>query len=86
VSEFSSNPHVFLVKSVNFLKQMLSNPGFVADLEDCIPLKHVAETHEITGLIAFLCMPTSSFMTGQIVCIDGGLTAHGSTPNSFLGA
>jgi len=46
----------------------------------------VAETHEITGLIAFLCMPTSSFMTGQIVCIDGGLTAHGSTPNSFLGA
>ncbi len=86
MSEFSSNPHVFLVKSVNFLKQMLSNPGFVADLEDCIPLKHVAETHEITGLIAFLCMPTSSFMTGQIVCIDGGLTAHGSTPNSFLGA
>ncbi len=35
VSEFSSNPHVFLVKSVNFLKQMLSNPGFVADLEGC---------------------------------------------------
>ncbi len=85
VSEFSSNSHVFLVKSVNFLWQMLSNPRFVADLEGCIPLKDVAETHEITGLMAFLCMPTS-LTTGQTVCIDGGLTAHGFTPNSFLGA
>ncbi len=46
-----------LVKSVNLLWQMLSNSEFVADLEDCIPLKHVAETHEITSVIAFLCMP-----------------------------
>ncbi len=65
---------------------MLSNPEFVADLEDCIPLKRVAETHEITGVIAFLCMPASSFTTGQTICIDGGLTAHGFTPKSFLGA
>jgi Tropinone reductase 1 len=56
---------------------MLSNLDFVADLEDCIPLKRVAETHEITGVIAFLCMPASSFPTGQTICIDGGLTAHG---------
>jgi len=71
---------------VKFAQQMLSNPEFVADLEDCIPLKRVAETHEITGVIAFLCMPVSSFTTGQTICIDGGLTAHGFTPKSFLGA
>jgi len=65
---------------------MLSNPDFVADLEDCISLKHMAETHEITSVIAFLCMPASSFTTGQTICVDGGLTAHHFTPKSFLGA
>ncbi len=66
-----------MFKSVNLLWQMLSNWEFVADLEDCIPLKRVAETHEITSVIASLCMPASSFTTGETICVDGGLTAHG---------
>ncbi|KAH8965970.1 hypothetical protein BDL97_04G144300, partial [Sphagnum fallax] len=62
---------------VKFAQHMLSNWEFVADLEDCIPLKRVAETHEITSVIASLCMPASSFTTGETICVDGGLTAHG---------
>jgi NAD(P)-dependent dehydrogenase (short-subunit alcohol dehydrogenase family) len=29
--------------------------------------------HDLTGAVVFLCSPDSDFMTGQVVCIDGGI-------------
>jgi NAD(P)-dependent dehydrogenase (short-subunit alcohol dehydrogenase family) len=37
------------------------------------PLKRVGETHDIASLAAFLLGPRSSWITGQVIGVDGGL-------------
>ena len=40
-----------------------------------IPLGRVAETDDLVGAVLFFCSDASSFVTGQILTLDGGLTA-----------
>jgi tropinone reductase I len=41
------------------------------------PLRRLAEPHEIAGPVVFLLLDASSYVTGQILAVDGGLTAQG---------
>jgi NAD(P)-dependent dehydrogenase (short-subunit alcohol dehydrogenase family) len=43
---------------------------------ELIPIGRVAEPEEIAEVVYFLSQPTSTFMTGALVPIDGGLTAQ----------
>jgi len=40
-----------------------------------IPMKRVAEPRETAGIFVFLSSPASDFITGQVIYLDGGLTA-----------
>ena len=40
-----------------------------------IPLGRVAEPEDVVGATLFFCSPAASFVTGQILYLDGGLTA-----------
>jgi tropinone reductase I len=58
-------------------ESLLANP----DLHDAIkrrtPLGRVAEASEVGSVIAFLCLPASSYVTGQTLNVDGGMSVAG---------
>jgi 3-oxoacyl-[acyl-carrier protein] reductase len=42
-------------------------------LADSIPLKRTARPEEIAGVVSFLVSSDADYITGQVICIDGGL-------------
>ncbi|KAG9448744.1 hypothetical protein H6P81_008709 [Aristolochia fimbriata] len=44
------------------------------------PLRRVAEPEEISSVVAFLCMDAASYITGQVIAVDGGFTVNGFYP------
>jgi gluconate 5-dehydrogenase len=54
---------------------LLDDPAFKAGVVSRIPLARVGTTADLTGAAIFFCSDAASFVTGQILGIDGGLTA-----------
>lgn len=54
---------------------LLGDPEFKANIVRRIPLGRVGGTDDLTGAAIFFCSDASSFVTGQVLGIDGGLTA-----------
>ncbi|HEY6080402.1 MAG TPA: SDR family oxidoreductase [Polyangiaceae bacterium] len=54
---------------------MLNNPQLKAQLTERIPLGRIAEPADVVGPCLFFCGPASDFVTGQVLYVDGGLTA-----------
>jgi NAD(P)-dependent dehydrogenase (short-subunit alcohol dehydrogenase family) len=54
---------------------LLGDPAFKASIVSRIPLARVGGTDDLTGPALFFCSDASAFVTGQILGIDGGLTA-----------
>ncbi|KHN40272.1 Tropinone reductase like [Glycine soja] len=38
------------------------------------PVSRLGEPTDISAIVAFLCLPASSYITGQIITVDGGST------------
>lgn len=53
----------------------LNDPDFYQALVSRIPMGRVGETEDLAGLAVFLAAPSSSFLTGQNIFVDGGVTA-----------
>ncbi|MEO6350232.1 MAG: SDR family oxidoreductase [Candidatus Limnocylindrales bacterium] len=54
---------------------LLADETFRQGLFARIPLGRIAETDDIVGPVLFFCSAASAFVTGQVLNIDGGLTA-----------
>jgi gluconate 5-dehydrogenase len=54
---------------------LLADESFYNDLVSRIPLGRIAEPEDVMRAVRFLVSPAANFITGQILYIDGGLTA-----------
>ena len=55
-------------------EQKTIDPELVKKEMPRLPMGRIGEPEEVASMVAFLCMPAASYMTGQVVCIDGGHT------------
>ncbi|CBI16063.3 unnamed protein product, partial [Vitis vinifera] len=63
------------------VEPMLTNQAFLEEVINRAPLRRVGDPKEVSSLVAFLCLPASSYITGQIICVDGGMTVNGFESN-----
>jgi Tropinone reductase 1 len=55
-------------------EQKTIDPELVKKEMARLPMGRIGEPEEVASMVAFLCMPAASYMTGQVICIDGGRT------------
>ncbi|XP_031116842.1 tropinone reductase homolog [Ipomoea triloba] len=56
-----------------------AHPGFKVEAERAVertPISRHGKPNEVSSVVAFLCLPAASWLTGQIITLDGGKTAH----------
>jgi NAD(P)-dependent dehydrogenase (short-subunit alcohol dehydrogenase family) len=63
------------VVETGFTAPILSNARATADLIERIPLGRWAQPEDLVGPVLFFLSPASDYVTGQILFVDGGLTA-----------
>jgi gluconate 5-dehydrogenase len=57
------------------VSEMLADTAFYSNLISRIPLGRIGESEDIMGAVLFLVSPASNFITGQVLYLDGGITA-----------
>ncbi|MBT5549680.1 MAG: SDR family oxidoreductase [Nitrospina sp.] len=77
----SKNIRVNGISTFTFLKDeskefYLKNKPLMELYESIVPLKRMGTTEDLANVISFLCSGQASFVTGQSILIDGGLSLH----------
>ncbi len=62
-----------LIKT-DFARALWEDPQRIEAANTSVPLRRIGEPEEIAGAVVFLASQASTFMTGQTMVIDGGVT------------
>jgi len=57
-------------------EKLLANEEYKKEVIDKTPMKRIGDSNEIASVIAFLCMKSSSYITGQCINVDGGVSVN----------
>jgi Tropinone reductase 1 len=76
-------PHGIRVNTVSpwftatpLAKKLLEDPQRLEAITSRTPLRRVAQSAEVAAAVAFLAMDKSSYITGQNISVDGGVTSR----------
>jgi len=61
------------------LEEVAADPKFKAALEEATPMRRIGTVEDIAAAILYLASPASSYVTGQILAVDGGLLTSNFT-------
>lgn len=56
---------------------VLNDPVRLEKILATTPLGRIGEPEEVASVVAFLCLPAASYVTGEVVTIDGGFAVAG---------
>jgi tropinone reductase I len=56
---------------------VLKNPEYYNEVISRTPMKKVGNPEDVAAAVAFLCMPSAAYITGQCLAVDGGFTING---------
>jgi Tropinone reductase 1 len=55
----------------------LADADYLDEVLQRTPMGRIGEPEEVAAAVAFLCMPASSYITGECVAVDGGFLHYG---------
>ena len=58
-------------------EKLLANEQYLGEILARTPLQRVGELEELVGPVVFLASGASSYVTGQVLYVDGGMTIYG---------
>jgi Tropinone reductase 1 len=58
-------------------ESVLSDPAYLEEVLERTPMGRIGEPEEVAAAVAFLCLPASSYVTGECIAVDGGFLRYG---------
>jgi tropinone reductase I len=55
----------------------LSDPDYLEEVFARTPMERIGEPEEVAAVVAFLCLPAASYVTGECIAVDGGFLRYG---------
>ncbi len=57
--------------------ESLAQPEYYEEVIARTPMRRIGEPEEVAAAVAFLCLPASSYVTGECIAVDGGFLRYG---------
>lgn len=55
----------------------LADPDYLDEVIEHTPMQRIGEPEEVAAAVAFLCLPAASYISGELVAVDGGFLRYG---------